>query len=102
MEEDYPKTLLEMEEQFATGEACRDYLTRLRWGAGFTCPACGGKVGWADHRHRWSQRVPGSCRWVRATWATMGMGNLPGSAPGWQVPSAPDGGNLAKLKWIKV
>ena len=54
MNEDYPKTLLEMERRFATEDACREYLTQLRWGAGFTCPACQGKVGWPDRRHRWT------------------------------------------------
>jgi len=54
MDEDYPKTLLEMENRFATEQACREYLTKLRWPTGFTCPACQGKVGWADRRHRWT------------------------------------------------
>ena len=54
MDEDYPKTLLEMERKFATEDACREYLTKLRWPTGFICPACQGKVGWADRRHRWT------------------------------------------------
>src|SRR6266545_2435753 len=54
MDEDYPKTLLEMEHRFATEDACREYLTKLRWPTGFVCPACQGKVGWADRRHRWT------------------------------------------------
>ena len=54
MDEDYPKTLLEMERRFATEDACREYLTRLRWRNGFICPACQGKVGWVDRRHRWT------------------------------------------------
>src|SRR2546425_12488426 len=54
MDEDYPKTLLEMEQRFATEGACREYLTKLRWPSGFICPACQGKVGWADRRHRWT------------------------------------------------
>ena len=29
--EHYPRTLLEFEERFATEEACREYLPRLRW-----------------------------------------------------------------------
>ena len=32
--EEYPRTLQELEERFMTEEACRDYLARLRWGAG--------------------------------------------------------------------
>jgi hypothetical protein len=54
MNEDFPKTLLEMERQFGTEEACRQYLTQLRWPTGFICPVCGGKVGWLDCRHRWT------------------------------------------------
>jgi transposase-like protein len=54
MDEDYPKTLLAMENRFATEDACREYLTKLRWPTGFVCPACEGKVGWADRRHRWT------------------------------------------------
>ncbi len=54
MDEDYPKTLMEMERRFATEGACREYLTQLRWPSGFICPACQGKVGWKDRRHRWT------------------------------------------------
>ena len=38
--ENYPKTLLEFQEQFATEEACHDYLFRIRWPDGITCPRC--------------------------------------------------------------
>jgi transposase-like protein len=67
MEEDYPRSLLEMERRFATEDACREYLTKLRWGHGFLCPACEGKVGWEDRRHRWTCQ---SCR--RQTTVTAG------------------------------
>jgi transposase-like protein len=67
MEEDYPRSLLEMERRFATEDACREYLTQLRWGHGFLCPACEGKVGWEDRRHRWTCQ---SCR--RQTTVTAG------------------------------
>ena len=43
-----------MERRFATEDACREYLTQLRWSSGFVCPACQGKVGWLDRRHRWT------------------------------------------------
>lgn len=49
MEDDYPRDLLELEERFATDDACRDYLVRLRWPEGFRCPRCG-------HGHAWSVR----------------------------------------------
>jgi transposase-like protein len=67
MEEDYPRSLLEMERHFATEDACGEYLTKLRWGHGFLCPACAGKVGWEDRRHRWTCQ---SCR--RQTTVTAG------------------------------
>jgi transposase-like protein len=47
--EDYPKTLLEFEERFATEKACRDYLAQVRWPQGFRCPRC-------DHDEAWLMR----------------------------------------------
>jgi transposase-like protein len=38
---DYPRTFQEMEQRFRDEAACRDYLRRLRWPAGFVCPQCG-------------------------------------------------------------
>ncbi len=49
MEED-PKTILEFEEWFASEEACREYLRRLRWPEGFRCPRCQGERAWAMRR----------------------------------------------------
>jgi transposase-like protein len=46
MEEEYPRSLMELEANFATEEACRAYLTRLRWPAGFRCPHCGSDKAW--------------------------------------------------------
>lgn len=54
MKEDYPRTLIELEQRFATEDVCRDYLTKMRWPMGFVCPDCQGKVGWVDRRHRWT------------------------------------------------
>jgi hypothetical protein len=34
MDEDYPKTLLELERRFCTEEACVEYLAALRWPGG--------------------------------------------------------------------
>ncbi len=56
MDQEYPKTLLEMERRYATEEACREYLTQLRWPNGFICPACQGRGGSIDRRHRWTCR----------------------------------------------
>jgi transposase-like protein len=52
MAEEYPQTVLELEERFSTEGACRDYLLRLRWPDGFVCPRCGAKGGWAATRER--------------------------------------------------
>jgi transposase-like protein len=46
MDEDYPRTLLELESRFATDEACCEYLRVLRWPQGFVCPRCGGSKSW--------------------------------------------------------
>jgi transposase-like protein len=44
--EDYPRTLAEFEDRFATDAACRAYLVQLRWPDGFRCPRCGGATAW--------------------------------------------------------
>ena len=44
--EDYPPDLSAFEACFATEEACREYLFRLRWPEGFCCRRCGGKRYW--------------------------------------------------------
>ena len=41
MEEEYPRSLMELEAMFSTEDDCREYLARLRWSAGFLCPSCG-------------------------------------------------------------
>ena len=48
--EDYPRTLLELEEQFATEDACLEYLFKLRWPGGFRCPRCGHEKAWLTQR----------------------------------------------------
>jgi len=48
--EDYPRTLLEFENRFATEEACLEYLFRLRWPEGFRCPKCGHTKAWSTKR----------------------------------------------------
>lgn len=44
--EDYPRTLMEFETCFSTEESCRDYLFRLRWPDGFSCPRCSHEKAW--------------------------------------------------------
>lgn len=38
---DYPGTFQEFDEWFSSENACLDYLTKLRWPKGFSCPSCG-------------------------------------------------------------
>lgn len=51
--EEYPRTLMELEQRFASEDACRQYLYRLRWPEGFLCPHCGAKQAWPMTRGRW-------------------------------------------------
>jgi transposase-like protein len=57
--EDYPRTLLELEQRFSTEQACRAYLFALRWPDGFACPRCDGRLGGQMARGLWLCR---SCR----------------------------------------
>ena len=43
---EYPENLIEFREWFATEQACRDYIVRLRWPHGFKCPSCQGEKVW--------------------------------------------------------
>src|SRR6266566_7187390 len=52
MTEDYPRTLLELEQRFSDEAKCRDYLFALRWPQGFICPVCGAG-GLAIRRDLW-------------------------------------------------
>jgi transposase-like protein len=38
---DYPGTFDDFDEWFRSEEACLDYVARLRWPDGFSCPSCG-------------------------------------------------------------
>jgi len=58
MGEDFPSDQLEFDERFATEAACREYLERLRWPAGFVCPRCGHRSGWKTQR---LQRLCAAC-----------------------------------------
>ena len=44
--------MIELEERFATEEACREYLARLRWPKGFVCNRCGATEVWKATRGR--------------------------------------------------
>jgi transposase-like protein len=47
---EYPETILEFRDWFATEQACRDYLARLRWPHGFVCPQCQSVKAWQMQR----------------------------------------------------
>lgn len=50
---DYPRSYREFVEMFLDDEACADYLERLRWSSGFTCPSCGSTADpWRQTRSR--------------------------------------------------
>lgn len=42
---------MEFEQTFGTEQACREYLFRLRWPAGFVCPRCQGQRCWLTNRN---------------------------------------------------
>jgi transposase-like protein len=48
--EEYPRTVQEFEEKFASEQSCIDYLSRLRWPEGFRCPRCGFERYWVMNR----------------------------------------------------
>lgn len=50
--DDYPRTVAEFEARFATEDACRVYLSRLRWPDGFRC-RCGEAKAWWTARGLW-------------------------------------------------
>ena len=59
MEEDYPRTLLELERRFSSEQDCRQYLFALRWPQGSACPRCGATTAWPMQRGLW---LCGQCR----------------------------------------
>ena len=52
MEEQYPKSMAEFEEQFGSEDQCWQYLFKLRWPDGFLCPRCGGNRHWRTQSNR--------------------------------------------------
>lgn len=51
---DYPKSWPEFLAFFPDEEACLRYLERVRWPAGFRCPACGSSEAWRTKRGLWA------------------------------------------------
>ena len=54
----FPKNIREFQRQFATDEACQDYLVACRWPDGFACPRC---------RHTRGYRLVEQRRWQCAS-----------------------------------
>ena len=50
---DYPRTFQELLAWFPDDAACVAFLERLRWPAGFVCPACNEQSGWRTAKGRW-------------------------------------------------
>jgi hypothetical protein len=51
---DWPATIMDFQERFASEAGCLDYLAASRWPDGFVCPACGGRRAWVlERRHLW-------------------------------------------------
>src|SRR6266852_8674544 len=48
----FPKTLRQFQTDFATEEACQQYLTACRWPDGFSCPRCGHERAYAMLKYR--------------------------------------------------
>jgi transposase-like protein len=51
MVEDFPRTLGEFEERFASEEACREFLKQARWPEGFRCACCQDTRAWVNARN---------------------------------------------------
>ena len=60
MGEDFPRTLMELEQCFHDEGACAEYLAKLRWPTGWVCPRCEGRESWLVRRNRWRC---GQCRY---------------------------------------
>jgi len=57
---DFPRSIIEFQDRFATDAACLEYLADCRWPEGFVCPGCGGRSAWMiERRHLW-QVLPNS------------------------------------------
>lgn len=58
---DFPRSLLEFQEQFPDEAACAGYLRQMRWPDGFVCPSCGGGRSWALKTKAWTHECA-DCR----------------------------------------
>jgi transposase-like protein len=53
MNEDYPRTWMELEARFQDEQDCLAYLQALRWPEGLRCPSCGSQRAWLMKRSLW-------------------------------------------------
>lgn len=51
--QDYPRNCQEFRSWFPEDLSCREYLGRVRWPAGFSCPRCGCGGSWRTGRGLW-------------------------------------------------
>lgn len=102
MSEDFPRTLMEVEQRFASDEACREYLFALRWPEGFVCPRCRGRSAWGMSRGLWLCR--GCRRQVSVTSGTIFQDRkLPLTTwfrAMWYVTSQKNGGSALGLQRV--
>ena len=49
-QEDYPTNFEEFLERFQSEEDCQEYITKIRWPDGFTCPKCRSPNAWKTDR----------------------------------------------------
>lgn len=99
---DYPGTWPEFQRHFGDEEACLAYLERLRWPAGFRCPACAGTDAWKTKRGLWACRACG--RQTSATAQTIFAGTRTPLqtwfAAIWQLVSAKQGMSALQLQRV--
>jgi hypothetical protein len=103
MDEDCPRTLLELERRFSSEEVCVAYLAALRWPDGWVCPRCAGDDAWPVRRARWlcdhcRHEMPATAGavfqdshppltiWFRAMWQIAGQKNGIGALGLQRVP----------------
>ncbi len=48
----FPTSLCQFQRQFASEEACQEYLAACRWPEGFACPRCGHRHAYPMVKHR--------------------------------------------------
>jgi hypothetical protein len=68
---DFPVTIMDFQERFATEEACRAYLFACRWPDGFRCRRCGGGDVGVMHSRRRVWRCKGCAAQTSVTAGTV-------------------------------